>query len=127
MDVIAAGRTLWLRGPGLSKPHIWLIVTDVIPNPERIVAVMVRTSTVRTDPTLILKPGDHPFIKHPSSVHYSTANYIPMQTIRTALQNGNCHLREDQTKELLARVRAGLLRSPFTVHAIKATCLTMFE
>jgi hypothetical protein len=126
MDVIAAGRTIWLSEPPVSKPHLWLVLTDVIPAPPRVVAVMLRTATRFTDPTLILQPGDHPFIRHASSVHYSSATFLSLGRIGVALRTGNAHLREDMSEQLLERVRAGLLQSPFTVHAVRDFCRDYF-
>jgi hypothetical protein len=67
MDLIAAGRTLLLRETPHAKPHLWLVLTNPDGNPEEIVAVMVRTHRAYTDATVVLEPGDHPFIHHRSS------------------------------------------------------------
>jgi len=39
---------------------------------------------------------------------------------------GNCHLKEDMSGDLLARVRAGLLESPFTVNVLRDQCRKLF-
>lgn len=109
-----------------AKPHLWFILTDPEGDPPSVVAVMVRTHVRFTDPTVVLNVTDHPFVKHESSVHYSSARFFSVARIQRALATGRAHLREDMSEALFARVRAGLLESPFTVHAIKAYCTQRF-
>jgi hypothetical protein len=126
MDVIRAGTSLLLsESPGV-KPHLWFVVTDPEGTPGRVVAVMMRSAKKFTDETVVLEPGDHAFVKHQSSVHYSSARWFDINAIDNAMRSGRCHLRENMTPELLSRVRNGLLKSPFTVHAVSDYCRTRF-
>lgn len=102
------------------------MLTEAEGDPARVVAVMVRAATRFTDPTVVLHPGDHPFIRHDSSVHFSTARWFRVSAIGAALKTGRCHLRPDMTEALLERVRARLLSSPFTVNAIRDSCRDRF-
>jgi hypothetical protein len=113
---------LLLSEPPLFNPHFWFILSD--PD-ERgmVVAVMLRSVKRYTDPTLVLHAGDHPFVRHDSSVHYSTARQIGLGALRRALEGGQAHLRDDCSPALLERIRGGLIESPFTVHAIREYCL----
>ena len=83
---------------------------------------MLRTTRRHTDGTLILDIGDHPFVKHESSVHYSSAQEFKVRAILREVSRGRCHLRESMSSNLLERVRRGLLDSPYTVHAIRDYC-----
>lgn len=122
MNVISAGRTLYLADPSGVHPHLWLILTDPAGSPPEVVIVMVRTPKAFTDETLLLDPGDHPFVRHRSCVQYSTAVVRRVGAITAQATAGRCTLREDMTRELLARARAGLRDSPFTVNAVKKYC-----
>lgn len=84
MVIIHAGSTLLLSDP---FPHLWLVLTDPKGKDDIIVAVMVRTAKGYTDPTVILEAGDHPFIRHKSSVHYSKAKWFKMSRIQAALKD----------------------------------------
>lgn len=126
MEILRAGRTLLLRELPDSRPHLWLVLTDPAGTPPEVVAVMVRTATAFTDRTVVLSVGDHPFIRRPSSVHYSTATFFRVDAIQRAILRRQCHLREDMSPELLQRVRQGLLDSPFTVHAVRDYCRERF-
>lgn len=130
MDVIKAGRTILLRPRDNKfphKPHLWLVLTDP-PSPNGIVvAVMVCTQTKFSDSTVILKVGDHPFIRHDSSVQFSSARYLQIPFILKEMEGGRCHLRKDMSRDLLKRVQEGLLISPRTVIAFREYCKKCFE
>lgn len=126
MNIICAGRSLLFRAPNDLKPHLWLILTDSAGDPGRVVAVMLRSAKPYTDPTFILEPSDHPFIKHSSSVHFSSARFFNVGAINRALSVGSCHLLQDMSRSLLSRVREGLLELPYTVNAIKDYCREHF-
>ena len=87
---------------------------------------MLRTVRSYTDPTVILQPGDHPFVSHPSAVHYSSACWFPMHRLARAIAVGECHLKADMSPALLRRVRDGLLASPFPVEVLKQFCRERF-
>lgn len=121
MDVIRAGRSVLLSEPPLYEAHLWFILTDP-DQAKKVVAVMLRTPKPYTDPTLLLEVGDHPFIRHQSCVHFPAAQRLSVSEITAAIKSGRCHLKEDMSRELLVRVRAGLLASPRTVRAIADFC-----
>src|SRR5688572_21180620 len=127
MDLVAAGRAFLLSWHPLEKRHLWLVLTNPDGNPARVVAVMVRSRRRFTDDTVVLDVGDHPFIKHPSSVHYSSAAIFRVEQITRAAKHNHCHLQPDMSPALLKQVRAGLLTSQFTVKAVSAYCATRFS
>jgi hypothetical protein len=129
VTLIVAGSALLLSERtdlGVEKPHLWLVLTDPRGQPPFVYAVMVRTRTRFTDDTLVLLPGDHPFIKHESSVHYSSAQRFRIDLLEDAIARGRCHPRDPMSRTLLHRVRAGLLASPYTVHAVRDACALAF-
>ena len=87
---------------------------------------MLLTEKWHTDETVILEPGDHPFITRKSSVHFSTAKLYRVAMIQNAIKRGRCSLKSDMTPELLVRVRQGLLDSTFTVNVIREYCWVRF-
>lgn len=123
MHLVRAGSTLYLSEHPGANPHLWLVLTDPYGTPPEVVAVMVRTPKIFTDETVLLEVGDHPFIEHKSCVHFSSAQRFRVDAILMRAADGHCELRADMTKKLLARVRAGLLASPFTVYAVRDYCI----
>ncbi len=70
--MLQAGQTILLPKPGSDIAHLWVVLTapDVT---GTVVLVNFTTQRAHSDPTLILQPGDHRFIKHPTAVHYADA------------------------------------------------------
>lgn len=126
LPVIRAGRTLWLHPWQDFKPHLWLVLTDPEGAVGHFIAVRLRTAREYTDTTVVLQAGDHSFVRHASSVDFSTAARFTSKDISKLLNSGRCHLRDDMSEDLLARVREGLLRSPFTRRDIKVYCEERF-
>lgn len=127
MAGIHAGSSLLLYNPEFIVPHLWFVVTEPEENSGKFVAVMLVTRRSFTDKTVVLNDDDHPFVRHLSSVHYSTANYFYLKHIQRAVQKGRCHIKEDMTDDLLQRVRDGLLDSPRTPHTIRDYCQVRFK
>lgn len=125
MDLIRAGRAILLSG-GRVPPHLWFILTDPEPNDGRVVAVMLVTARPHTDKTVVLVPGDHPFIRHESNVDYGAARFLPQGRLNDALASGRWHLQADMSATLLRRVREGLLTSQRVIHDIADHCRERF-
>ena len=121
MNLICAGRTILFQPSSSQKRHLWLILTDPIGSSREVIAVMVRSRKQYTDHTVVLQKGDHPFVRHSTSVEYSTAARFKV----SRLQRGS--LESDMDPDLLQRVRDGLLRSPYTVRAIKRLCGSLWS
>jgi hypothetical protein len=126
VELVRAGRALLLAGAPVGAPHLWLVLTDPDPENGLVVMVMVVTSRPHTDKTVTLSPADHPFIHHESNVDFGSARFFPVSRLNAALKKGRCQLQADASARLLNTVRAGLLKSPRTIHAVADYCRTRF-
>lgn len=127
MSRIAAGSAFLISGPQFNPaPHLWFVLTDPEPGDSRVVAVMLVTSRVYTDKTVVLMPGDHPFVRHESNVDFGGAVLIHPGKFLQAVAQGKCHPQPDIDSNLLQRLRAGLLASSRTVHWLAAHCRERF-
>jgi len=120
MDLFGSGRALLLSGTAATapSPHLWLILTDPDPNGQ-VLGVMVVSVKSFSDGTVLLAAGEHPFIRHESSVEFGGAKRLKVSRLAAAAGDGRCRLLSDTSPELLRRVRAGLLVSPRTVRHIR--------
>ena len=82
MATIGAGQTLTIAGRTPQEYHLWLVLTDPDRESGKVVAVMVVSKRKHTDPTTLLVPGEHPFLKHPSNVDYGSAKFYPLRDWR---------------------------------------------
>lgn len=111
MSAIGAGSAILLSEPPLHNPHLWFVLTDPYGDPPKLIAVMMRTRTKFTDDTVVLVSGEHPFVRHDSAVHYSTAQIFSVKSLMKAMRDGRCHVRESVEVALLGRLQQGLLTS----------------
>jgi len=124
MELWRAGRAFTLTGHAAGPPHLWFVLTD--PDPSKVVAARVVTARPHTDKTVILAAGDHPFVRHDSSVDYGSATFLVVGKVQAAIKAGRCHLQPDMSAALLEQVRKGLLASPRTMHAVVTHCREVF-
>ena len=101
------------------KEHLQVVLTDPDMN-EEFVTVSICTRQLRMESIVVIKPGDHPFIKNESVVAYRHARIRQLLNVMTALSNGVARSREKVSAVLLARMRAGLSESEFTRNDVRA-------
>lgn len=124
--MFGAGRSFLLVGGEIGKPHLWFVLTDPDPVTKQVVRVMMVSAQPHTDNTVVIVVGDHPWVEWESNVDYGTARFVPVSKLEAAVAQGRLRLKEDMSAELLGRVRAGLLVSSRTIHAIKDQCRSLF-
>jgi len=123
----ALGDSFMLPKPGHEVEHLWVLITN--PDPQTHEAIMVNVTTLRphSDTTIVLNPGDHPFIQRPSVIFYADARTVDTRLLDAAVQrgaySGNAAF---QAAVVVVRIQAGLAASPFTPRKIKAAFAAYF-
>lgn len=120
-----AGDTYQPDAPGA---HLWVILTDV--NREgNVVTASVTTwrENKRNDESCLLDRGDHPSIMHKSFVAYFDAAFRPLSQLEWPVRAGLFKQRESVRLEILDRMRAGAIRSPFTPRMVRAELQRIIE
>jgi len=122
---ISAGNCLLLPKPRDTTKHLWIILTDPDDNIKRNV-VMVNLTTLKkgADKTIVLKVGDHPFIRHDSSVYYADARIVSSLQIIELLNNfyPDYDLHDDCSDVILKKIQQGVLVSDFVSEEIEDYC-----
>lgn len=120
-----AGATL-LMPSGADGDHLYVVLNVPKPFPERgsqPCVVLVNVSTVRQgmrhDGTCGLSAGCHPFVKQDSYVVYRSARIERVSHVQQLVQQGLFKPHTPFEEDLLARVKVGLKRSPFTTREFK--------
>lgn len=103
-----------------GEHHLWLVLND--PPAHHDVALMVNVSTLRpnAETTCIVRPGEHPFLKHDSYVRYASARRAGVADLAAALKRGLLQRHQPASAALLAKVRAGALASPHLAGELRA-------
>jgi hypothetical protein len=99
---------------GAATPHLWIVVTQ--PHRESHLCAIVSVTTLRNkkDQTVILRVGDHPFIRHDSTIFYGDAMIVDARRLAAEIAAGLALVRERCSAATLKLVHDGVSASPFT-------------
>ena len=99
-----AGATFLL--PGLDD-HLWLVISDPFLDANRIVVVCFLSWKEHLDQACIVKPGEHPFVKHDTCVQYATARVVTAERLKVLQDGGQLRMKAPLSPSLLDRIRKG--------------------
>jgi len=111
---------------GSIPSHLWFILSDPGEDPEHVLIVNA-TSAFQgrdVDSSCILKPGDHPFIRHESYIFYDGARQTAARKLKEGFETEILRFQESASDQLLLRVRTGLMQSPHAEERHKALLRT---
>lgn len=99
---------------GTVTPHLWIVVTE--PHPPSNLCGIVSVTTLRNskDQTVILRVGDHPFIRHESTIFYGDAMIVDAERLENEIAAGLAVRRDPCPAATLKLVQQGVNASPFT-------------
>lgn len=90
--------------PG-SDDHLWMIISDPSINPQKVVVVCFLSWTERYDQACEVRPGEHPFVKHPTLANYPGARIVTDAFLEEKKAAGELRMKQPLSAELLTRVR----------------------
>lgn len=105
--------------PGNPNAHLFVVITEIESTTGNFVMVGIESINKRSDLTVILKPGDHPFIKHESAITYRMASIRSLSWLEGFTNRKLASRKEPFTEEIIERVCKGFLRSPQTPNDVK--------
>ena len=117
------GDTFLMPAPGgAATPHFWIVITQ--PDPDTHLCAIVSVTTLRNskDQTVILRPGDHPFIRHDSTIFYGDAMIVDARRLEAEIAAGLALVREKCSAATLKLVQDGVAASPFARPKILRFC-----
>jgi len=117
--MLALGDTVLLPKPGQDKAHLWVLVTAVNPQTGDAIIVNFTTERPHSDKTVVIQPGEHPFVDRPTVVFFADTRFASLALLEAAVNQGIASQHDPLDPALLKRVQAGLLASPLTPTKIK--------
>jgi len=117
---VQLGMTILLPTSDGNRPHLWVVITP--PTVDEAVIVNITTKRERSDLTVVLNVGDHPFIKHPSVVYYSDARITPVVALENAIKSNYFRTHQGFAVSVLSKIQKGIFVSEFTPRKIKMFC-----
>ena len=122
---LAAGETYFYGrfSPERRVPtHLWIVVTDPFGDPPMVPVVSISTRRPESEDTVVLRSGDHPFVRRESVIFYPDTRMVRADQLEALLQSGAGARHAKCSAELLARVQRGLLDSENVERWIKEMC-----
>lgn len=117
------GDTFLMPAPGgAATPHLWIVVTQPDPQTHECAIVSVTTLRNSKDQTVLLRVGDHPFIRHDSTIFYGDAMIVDARRLEAEIAAGLALVRERCPSTTLKLVQDGVVASPFTRPKILRFC-----
>lgn len=102
-----------------DRKHLFILLTDPADDGSgQKVVLMVSLSSVKSgvphDPTCILYPGDHPFVKRESFVLYARARLEEADKLLRGVKDGKLVAHDPMDSGMFARICKGIDESRFT-------------
>jgi len=119
---LRAGNAFINSESGFIPSHLWFILSDPAKDSEHVLIVNA-TSAFHgrdVDSSCILKPGEHPFIRHESYIFYDGTRQTTSQKLKEGFEAEMLRFQESVSDELLLRMRTGLMQSSHTEERYKA-------
>lgn len=102
-------------------PHLWAVITEP-ESDRRCVIISITTLRNNVDQTVILQPGEHPFIRKPSAVYYQRALIADAGQIDAAVRRGQAALHAKFSQHTIRVIQEGVMASPYTPDFVIVFC-----
>ena len=113
------GECLLIPLPNPENLHLFVILTEQERFTGNCIVVNIETRQRKSDTTLVLHSGDHPFITHESVVRYKSAHVVSAEKLIELVNLKRAFPKEPCLDSLLDKICAGLLKSPYTPNDVK--------
>lgn len=115
------GKTFLMPASLREPPHLHIVVAQ---DGDELALVNITDADNVFDTTVILQPGEHPYIHKPSAVFYQKAKISSMKLIKDAIDSFTTPVSShaDCSQDLLAKVQAGVLASDHTPQKVQVFC-----
>lgn len=120
MDV-SPGTTFLLGGFELTT-HLWVVVCGPHGEPPAVVIASCTTRRDWSDTTVVLEPGDHPFLDHETVIMYSDARIVPVRQIRMQYERRKITVNVPLDEPVLRRIQEGVHESADATPRVKEFC-----
>jgi hypothetical protein len=95
--------------------HLWIIISDLTQDKDRVVIVNVSTwrdkALMLNDESCIIEKGEHSFIQKKSYIFYKEAKVTSENSLQNGLNGGALIPYEDCSIQLLERILAGTMQT----------------
>ena len=99
--------------------HLRVVIAELPGSPTQVLVVYLTTKKENSDTTVVLKSGDHNFIKHDTVVSYADSRIFDKDDLIDRIERKLFKPDKPFDIEKVRIMQRGLLDSPYTPKAIK--------
>lgn len=109
---------------GPTGNHLFVILFGPMSNEsygleQQFLLVPLCTATSRSEPSCIVRLGEHPFVKHKSYIDYAVAEIRSESSLKQSIISGAFQFSDKTSSELLEKIRSGFSQSKAIKRHIK--------
>ena len=93
------------------EEHLWIVISLPGSDPETVVIVSLTTLGDWKDQSCVLRPADHPWIKHETCVSYRDAKCVPESKLDELLKSNQLKPLAAASDELIGKILEGAERT----------------
>lgn len=108
--MLSVGDTFYAKAPKSTDKHLYIIIA-IREFTEDALFVNITTDNGNHERCCTLQRGDHPFIRHNSTVNYGDAKTSDVSKIEAAINSGLFTPDKPVSPSLLKKIQEGALRS----------------
>ncbi len=91
--------------------HLWIIISDPSIDPDNVLIVNLTSWASGKDQSCVLRPGDHPWIRHDTCVNYQDSQITTLKKLIAARDGRALTLNAPIDSAVLKRIRDCSLNS----------------
>lgn len=99
--------------------HLYVVIVDLLEPPDHVIVTFLTTKKPHSDPTVVLGPEDHSFIKHDTVINYAQVKIVPREDIMHRVKDRIYEAQDRFSQSTIERIQYGLLTSPRTPKRVK--------
>ena len=104
--------------------HLWIVLSDPSIDANNVVIVNLTTHSIAEESRCILRKGDHPFVKHKTSVRFADARLTCVADLEKLSKAGLLAPRERCSVSLLDTIRVG---ASMDAHLLPVQCREVLD
>jgi len=115
------GDTFLMPAPGISArtPHLWIVITDPPVGENTVIIVSLTTLRKQAEQTVVLRKGEHSFIRWDSSVCYSDCRLVDIRDLDAKSKAGQIKPHDPCPVNTLKSIQDGILASELTPYKVQ--------
>jgi hypothetical protein len=121
-DLAGVNTSIQTDPSATPNPHLWIVLTEPHAPDFQCVIVNLTRQQPRSDNTVVLRPGDHPFISKDSVIRYGDALIVDGRDLDGFLKRHKAKGHDPCSPNLVKRILDGAIASPFTSKKIADFC-----